>query len=192
MNVGRTPTLTAAQRLPFPARAARVDPVPRAATSPSLGTRLAVGKPSFAAALVAGDDLAAHRKGAPRKRRRTSTSRQHEAADVRGGDDLAVRLDERHDARLEALVRLQQRVSPCARWPKRKFSPIETRVARSVLDEHVLDEVGRAALRERSVERDHDELLDAQLATSSALRSSVVSSFGAASGRTTDADAART
>ena len=52
--------------------------------------------------------------------------------------------------------------SPCALWPKRKFSPIETRRARSAPDEHLVDELGRRALGEAGVERDHDQLLHAQ------------------------------
>ena len=133
------------------------------------------------------DDLAAQleraRRGSGRPR---STSPAGTSPRMwRRGDDLAVDLDQRHDARLEAPVGAQQRRRrPCALWPKRKFSPTETCVAPSALDQHVVDELLRRCARERAVERDHDQLLDARApAISSALRSSVVSSLGAASGR---------
>ena len=73
-----------------------------------------------------------------------------------------------------------------ARWPKRKFSPTDTRVACSRLDEHLVDELLRA-LRARSGRRTGSRPARRRRASaiSSALASRLVSSFGAASGRIT-------
>ena len=59
------------------------------------------------------------------------------------------------------------------------------------LYEHVVDELLRALLCEALIERDHDEVLDAELGDQLALGLEVVSSRGAASGRTTGAGGAR-
>ena len=81
-------------------------------------------------------------------------------------------------------AREQSRRRPGARWPKRKFSPTETCVAPSALDEHVVDEVLGAARGEVAVERDRRRAPRRPSdAISSALRSSVVSSLGGVPGR---------
>ena len=61
---------------------------------------------------------------------------QHEAADVARGDDLPLDLDELHDRRLERSSASSIAASPCALWPKRKFSPTATWVAPRALHEH--------------------------------------------------------
>ena len=55
--------------------------------------------------------------------------------------------------------------SPCARWPKRKFSPTLTCVAPQRADEHVVDEaLRRCGPRSAASNGIDDELLDAELA----------------------------
>ena len=85
----------------------------------------------------------------------------------------------------EALVgRAAARGSPCALWPKRKFSPTETRVGAERADEHVVDELlGRALARTRRRTGSRSAPARPATAISSALRSGVVSSLGVCCGR---------
>src|SRR6185437_7064565 len=67
------------------------------------------GKAELAAALVAVGDLAAELKGGSEQAVGLGLlARQHEPADVAGGDDLAVDFQQRMHGRGEALVGLQQ------------------------------------------------------------------------------------
>ena len=52
--------------------------------------------------------------------------------------------------------------SPRALWPKRKFSPTLTRSRAEPVEQDVVDELLRRLGGERSVERDHHELADAE------------------------------
>ena len=90
-------------------------------------------------------------------------ARRHEAADVARGDGLAADLDERHHARLELGVRgAGSPASPLAPLPKRKFSPTDTLLGAELADQHLLDELLGVLGGELAVERDHDQLLDAE------------------------------
>ncbi len=92
-----------------------------------------------------------------------------------------------HDGRESARRASSKPGSPWAWWPKRKFSPIETSRAPSAPTS--TSSMNSAAERcgELGVERDHDQLLPRPApAISSALRSSVVSSFGVCCGATTE------
>ena len=147
---------------------------------------LAVGKPERAAALIALDDLAAElERRAEEPGGGLDLAGQHESADVARGDDLAVDLDQRHDPRLEPPVRGQhlgiagRAVSEPEVLPHRHARRVQP------LDQDVVDELRRRLVGEPVVERDHDQLVDAERPISSALASRLVSSFGAASGRTT-------
>ena len=187
MKVGRTPTLTAAQRTSLAERRARGVDAVAGLDQRLVGHEVRGREAELAAASVAGDDLAAHReRRAEEARRDVDLAGQHEPADVRGGDDLALDLDERHDARLEARRR-RRSSSRVALRAVAEAEVLADRDARRLqrLDEHVVDEVLGAALRERSSNGITTSSSTPSSATSSALRSSVVSSFGAASGRTT-------
>ena len=118
----------------------------------------------LASAAVAGDDLASQLK------RRAEEAHGHldlaggdQRADVARGDDLAVDLDQRHHSGLESPVGRSIAASPVARCPKRKFSPTETRVALSRPTSTWSMNSRGALVREPVVERDHDQLLHAQL-----------------------------
>ena len=130
---------------------------------PSRGTRFAVGKPSVAAALVAVLDRAVDDERRPEQRAGVlERAARDEAADVARADDLAVDLEQRDDARLEAPVRAQQlRVALRAVAEAEVLADADERRAEP-LDEHLVDELLRALRRERRVELDHDELLDAE------------------------------
>ena len=71
---------------------------------------------------------------------------EHEPADVARGDDLAVDLQQRRARRVaKRSSAASRRGSPWARWPKRKFSPTDTCVRAERADQHVVDELLRAA-----------------------------------------------
>ena len=112
---------------------------------------------------------------------------QHERADVAGGDDLAVDLDERaRRGSRSAGRRPAAPVSPAAPWPKRKFSPTETWVARSRPTSTCVDELlRRSGAAKPSSNGITTSSCTPSSAISSALASRLVSSFGAASGRIT-------
>ena len=104
-----------------------------------------------------------------------------------GGHDLAVDLDQLDHARLERRpARAAARRRPWRRWPKRKFSPTLTCSRAERADEHVVDELLR---RLRAANAPSNGMTTSSStpspATRSALVSSEVSSFGAASGATT-------
>ena len=83
-----------------------------------------------APALVAvGDDPAHPERRAQQPRGLGDRAGRDQPADVRRGHDLAVDLDQLHHARRERVCAASSAASPCARWPKRKFSPTETWVA---------------------------------------------------------------
>ena len=95
----------------------------------------------------------------------------HRALDVAGrdqradpgrGDGLAVHLDQRHDRVSNSSREASISGSPFALAPKRKFSPTETCLAPSFSTRILLDELLGGDLRELLVERDHDQLLDAE------------------------------
>ncbi len=79
------------------------------------------------------------------------------------------------------------RGSPCALWPKRKFSPIDTCAGAERADEHVVDELpARSAAANSASKGITISSRTPSEAISSALRSSVVSSLGVCWGATTD------
>src|SRR3954451_14676164 len=85
-------------------RAARVDAVPGRDVA-VLGQQVRGREAELAPALVAVDDLAADRERRPEQLVGVlGGAAEHEPADVARGHDLAVELEQRHDARLEALV----------------------------------------------------------------------------------------
>ena len=146
---------------------------------------LAVGKPSVRPRRSPARPPRASgtaRRGSARPR---PPRRRHERADVARGDDLAVDLDERHDACLEPASAASIAGSPAARWPKRKFSPTETCVAcRRSTSTWSMNSSGLCCAKPSSNGITTSSSTPSA-AISSVFASRLVSSFGAASGRTT-------
>ncbi len=88
---------------------------------------------------------------------------QHETANVAGGDDLAIDLQQRvHDGR-EALIGEQQAGIALSLVPEAEVLADRDLTGTERADEHVVDELRGGALGELGVEGDHDQLLDTQL-----------------------------
>ena len=117
----------------------------------------------LAAALVAVRDLAGERERlAEQVPGVLDRAAQHEPADVARRDDLAVDLEQLDDPRLEAPVGAQQ-LGVALRLVAEAEVLADRDVRRAErADEHVVDELLRAARGELAVERDDDELLDAE------------------------------
>ena len=134
----------------------------RASRSRCGGTRLAVGKPSSRPRLSPCTTSPCTTNGAPSRRSAyIDGAAEHEPADVRRADDLAVDLQQRHDARLEALVG-GEHVGVALRLVAEAevLAHADVRGAERP-DQHLVDELGRRARGELLVERDDDELVDA-------------------------------
>jgi hypothetical protein len=82
---------------------------------------------------------------------------------VRGRDDLSVELDELGDAGLERILGLQQRGVAARPMAEAEVLPHRHAPRAEPLDELAGDEVLGRLLGALAVERDHDELLDAEL-----------------------------
>ena len=78
------------------------------------------------------------------------------------GDDLAVDLDERHDARLERGLRAQQVGVALGLVAEAEVLPDRDLASPRAADEHVVDELLRPLGGERAVERDHHQLAHAE------------------------------
>ena len=108
-----------------------------------------------------------------------------EPADVRRGHDLAVDLDELHDPRRERVLRGQQR-----RVALRAVAEAEVLADRDLdraepLDELVVDELLRGLRHALAVERDHDQLVDAERRDQVGLLLERGQQFGRGRGETT-------
>ncbi len=125
---------------------------------------MAVGKPSFAPAFVSVHDFAAQLEARPQQPVGLGDlAGEHQAADVAGGDDLAVDLEQRvHDGRKARVGGQQPRVALCLVAKAEILADRDLRGTEGA-DEHVVDELARRALGELRVERDHDQLPHAQL-----------------------------
>ncbi len=147
--------LTAAGR---PVRQARVHAVPRTGKI-LLGYEIRGGKPELAATLVAVGDLAAYlERGAEEVRRLSDLAGEQEAANVAGGDDLTVDLEQRVHDRGEANVGGEQPRIALGLVAEAEVLADRDLGGAERADEHVVDELIRAARRELTVERDHDQL----------------------------------
>src|SRR4029077_7699862 len=93
-------------------RKARVYPVPRTHER-LLGYQVGCGKPQLAPALVAVDHFPAKlKRGSEKARGAGDLAREHQAANMAGGDDLPIDLQQRMHGRLEARIAgEQQRVA---------------------------------------------------------------------------------
>ena len=102
--------------------------------------------------------------GAPSARAASSTcAGRHQAADVRRGHDLAVELDQLDDARLERVLGGQQRrvaARACCRSGSSR-RPTRARASRRATSTWSMNSCAVCG-GERAVERDHDQLLDAE------------------------------
>ena len=83
-------------------------------------------------------------------------------ADPARGDDLAVELAQRHDARREAPILGEQRRIALGAGTEAEVLADGDLVRAEGLDEHAVDELARRQPRERGVEAHDDQLLDAQ------------------------------
>jgi len=81
---------------------------------------------------------------------------------VARGDNLPVELDERHHTRLESGVGGQRLGIPGGAMAEAKVLTDRDVGRAQTIDEHLIDELLRALLGEAPIERDHDQLLDAQ------------------------------
>src|SRR3954469_2747646 len=117
----------------------------------------------LAPALVAVDDLAAHGERVAQQLARVfDRAAEHEPADVARRDDLTVDLEQRLDVDLEAPVGGQHLGVALRPVAEAEVLPHRDALRPEPLDEHVVEEVLRAALAELAVERDDDDLLHAQ------------------------------
>ena len=128
-----------------------------------VGDQVGGRKAQLTAAFVAAHDRAAELEGRPQQAVGGGhVARQHEAADVARGDDLAVDLQQRMDVCGEALVGGEHaRVALClvaeAEVLADRYLPGLKRA-----HEHLVHELGRRATGEGGVEGDHDQLAHAQ------------------------------
>src|SRR5215218_1918273 len=117
----------------------------------------------LAAALVALDDLAGDReRRAEQPVGVLDRPAEDQAADVAGGHDLAVDLEQRDDAHLEAPVCAQQRRVALRPVAEAEVLPHAHVRRPQRAGQHLVEEALRAAHGELGVERHHDELLDAE------------------------------
>ena len=152
-----------------------------------LGNQVRGREAELATALVAVDHLAAQLEGrAEEVRGLIDLAGQHQAAYVAGGDDLAVDLEQRVHDRLEAPVGCQELGIALRAMPEAEVLPHRHPRGAERADEHLVDELARAAGREVGVEGDHDQLLTPSAAISSAFTARLVSNLGACWGATTD------
>src|SRR5262249_54836580 len=137
--------------LPLPGHAGRVDAV-AGVDERGVGDEVGGREAELAAALLAvGDDALYAERRAEQRGRLLQLAGLDEAADARGGDDLAVGLYERDDARLEAGVGAQQfGVASGAVAEPEVLADRDVRGAEPA-DEHVVDERLRALLGGRLV-----------------------------------------
>ena len=146
------------------ARAAGVDAVAGddvAVDGDEVGRREAQRAP----ALVAVGDLAGDGEGGAEQLVGVlDRAAEHEPADVAGGHDLAVDLEQVDHARLEARVGAQQLLVAGRLVAEAEVLPHADVLGLQRPDEDVVDEALRAARGELLVERDDDELLHAELA----------------------------
>src|SRR6202161_419965 len=145
-----------------PVGEARVDAVART-DERVIGHEVGRRKAERAPALVAVDDLAAELEGrAEQLIGLAQLAGEDESADVTGGDDLTVDLEQRMHARREALVGLQQPRVALRLVPEAEVLADRDLLGAERADEHLLDELVGRALCEGRVEWDHDELLHAE------------------------------
>ncbi len=87
---------------------------------------------------------------------------RHQAADMARGDDLAIDLQQRLHDGLKAFVSSQQLRIALRTVPEAEVLPHRHPDRPQCLDQHPVDELARAALREGVVEGNHDQLLHAE------------------------------
>ena len=110
------------------------------------------------------DDLAAHLKGGAEETcGLLDLAGEHEPADVAGGDDLAVDLQQRRPRVCEKRSSSAS-IRGIALGAVAEAEVLADRDVRGAerADEHLVDELPRAALGEVGVEGNHDQLLHAQ------------------------------
>src|ERR1019366_9311685 len=117
------------------------------------------GEAQLAAASVSADDLPPHLEGAAEQPVRLGhLAGEDEAANVAGGDDLAVDLEQRmHDGSEARVGRQQPRVTLSLVAEAKVLTDRHPAGAERTY-EYVVDELGGRALRELGVEGDHDQL----------------------------------
>ena len=128
------------------------------------GTRFAVGKPSVRPRLSPWATIPRIPNGAPSSRAASATGAgRDQPADVRRGDDLAVDLDQlAPPASSNALCVAQQRRVAAARGCRSGSSRRPTPTSRRAARQLVVDELLRRLRHPLAVERDHDQLVDAE------------------------------
>src|ERR1700722_7072334 len=128
-----------------------------------VGDQVGRGEAQFAAALIAMDDLTTHlERSAEETRGLLYLTGEHQSSDVARGDDLTGDLEQGRPTRGEALVFGEHlRIALGAIAEAEVLADRHVACAERV-DEHVVDELTRAALGEVCVESDHDQLLYAK------------------------------
>ena len=151
-----------------------------------LGDQVGGREAQLAPALIAVHDLTAQLEGrAEEVRGLIDLAGRHQAADVAGGDDLAVHLQQRLHDGLEALVGRQQARVALRAVPEAEVLPDRHPHRAERLHQHVVDELARAALCEAWSKGITISSCTPSAAISSAFISRGVSSLGACWGATT-------